>query len=156
MMVFRSAYNVNRQKICLGFICTTYQYTSLNFGRNPRPRRFLKYLCGVTCVAHYMCSPFGGGDQRLRNSAVYSRPWHTDTRVSYTAGPSVFAPSPPPPEPLPTMPAVPPPWVISSPLGLEAGVAAGRQAGVAAVADTEEYAGMGQPRSVSIFTARPM
>jgi hypothetical protein len=54
------------------------------------------------------------------------------------------------------MPAVPPPWVISSPLGLEAGVAAGRQAGVAAVADTEEYAGMGQPRSVSIFTPRPM
>jgi hypothetical protein len=53
MMVFRLAYNVNRLKICLGFICTTYQYTSLNFGRNTRPRRFLKYLCGVTCAAHY-------------------------------------------------------------------------------------------------------
>jgi hypothetical protein len=52
MMVFRLAYNVNRQKIYLGFICTTYQYTSLNFGRNIMLRRFLKNLCGVTCAAH--------------------------------------------------------------------------------------------------------
>jgi hypothetical protein len=79
---------------------------------------------------------------------------HTDTRLcAIHGGPLGVCP---PPEALLNMPAVPPPWVISSPLGLEAGVAAGRQAGVAAVADTEEYAGMGQPRSVSIFTPRPM
>jgi hypothetical protein len=45
-MVFRSAYNVNCRELRLWFVCNTSQCTSLNFGRNVVPRKFLKNLCG--------------------------------------------------------------------------------------------------------------
>jgi hypothetical protein len=47
MMVFRSAYGVNRWEIRLGFVSTTFQYMSLNSGRNLVLRRFFKNLCGL-------------------------------------------------------------------------------------------------------------
>jgi hypothetical protein len=57
MMLFRSAYDVNRWEIRLGFVCNTFPCMNLKFGRNIVPQRIFKNLCGVTYAAHCMPPP---------------------------------------------------------------------------------------------------